>query len=71
MTRKQLLRLARSQGWDVQMTRGGHYRLTHPNAATPIMTASTPRHREGCKRDLARMRRMLALGKAEGARHEP
>jgi predicted RNA binding protein YcfA (HicA-like mRNA interferase family) len=38
---KELLRWARGRGWTANKTRGGHWRLRHPNGAIVFMS-STP-----------------------------
>ena len=42
---KQVLRQAEAQGWRVQPTRGGHWKLTHPGGGIVVTSSSPSDHR--------------------------
>jgi predicted RNA binding protein YcfA (HicA-like mRNA interferase family) len=42
---KQQLRQAEAHGWRVQPTRGGHWKLTHPDGGTVVTSSSPSDHR--------------------------
>jgi hypothetical protein len=54
---RQLRSLASAYGWSLEHTRGGHLKLTHPAAAVPIFTASTPSDRRALRNVRAELRR--------------
>ena len=37
-----LIRQIEAMGWSVSKTNGGHLRLSHPDAAYPVIASSTP-----------------------------
>jgi hypothetical protein len=45
--------------WKCEMTRGNHYRLTHPDSRTVLFTGVTPSDHRADKRLHAQMRRAL------------
>jgi predicted RNA binding protein YcfA (HicA-like mRNA interferase family) len=56
---RELQRLAERNGWIVRRTNGGHLRLTHPQATTPVFASSTPSDHRALANALAQMRRVL------------
>jgi predicted RNA binding protein YcfA (HicA-like mRNA interferase family) len=54
---KQLVKIARRQGWTVEPTRGGHLKLIPPNGGQFVVLASTPSDHRVWKNDRARLRR--------------
>jgi predicted RNA binding protein YcfA (HicA-like mRNA interferase family) len=53
---ERLLRRASACGWLVMRTRGGHWRLRHPNGGI-VVTSSTPSDRRAVLNMRAQMRR--------------
>jgi predicted RNA binding protein YcfA (HicA-like mRNA interferase family) len=53
---KQQLRQAEAHGWRVQPTRGGHWRLLHPDGGIIVMS-STPSDCRALRNMRAQMRR--------------
>lgn len=56
------------QGWDVAKTPGGHLRMSHPDAASPIFASSTTSDKRTIQNTLACCRRAL---RSEGMRFNP
>lgn len=56
------------QGWDVAKTPGGHLRMSHPDAASPIFASSTTSDKRTIQNTLACCRRAL---RSEGMRFSP
>jgi hypothetical protein len=52
----ELIACAKSYGWIVKRTAGGHLRMTHPNGAL-IYSASTPSDWRATRNAVARLRR--------------
>lgn len=57
--RRDLLKLARTGGWLLSPTRGGHLRLEHPEADRVVITSSTPSDHRTLVNTRAEMRRAL------------
>jgi predicted RNA binding protein YcfA (HicA-like mRNA interferase family) len=70
--RKALRHMARRDGWHIQPTRGGHYRLDHPEASKPVFAAKSPRDSKVLLHIAKDMRRALAgdpgFSRGEGER---
>jgi predicted RNA binding protein YcfA (HicA-like mRNA interferase family) len=65
MTRREreLKALARQHGgWTVEQTRGGHYRLRHPNGAI-VFTPTTPSCHRSLQNTASELRRALRRGR--------
>ena len=58
-THQDVLARARTAGWTVSYTGGGHLRLDHPEAAFPVFTSSTPSDWRTAKNLAAQLRRAL------------
>lgn len=52
---RQLIRLAKKQGWSAELTKGGHVRLTPPNGDYIVMPS--PSDWRGIRNAKARLRR--------------
>jgi predicted RNA binding protein YcfA (HicA-like mRNA interferase family) len=55
---KQLLDEARKQGWVVERTRNGHWRLRAPDGVTTVIVAGTSGDQNSIQHAVARMRRV-------------
>lgn len=49
----------REQGWDLSITRGGHVKGVHPQAASPLFFAATSGDKRQVKHVRAQARRLL------------
>lgn len=54
---RQLLREARRQGWRVERTKKGHYKLWPPDGGPPEILPGTPSDWRSLKNAIARLRR--------------
>lgn len=59
---RQLIKRAEREGWSAEKTRKGHWRLTHPNAATPVIAPGTPSDHRFVNNVEAELRRALRRG---------
>jgi predicted RNA binding protein YcfA (HicA-like mRNA interferase family) len=59
MKARDLIRVAKREGWSVTRTGGDHLRLEHPQAARPVFTGLTPSDRRTIHNVRADMRRQL------------
>jgi hypothetical protein len=59
MSARDLIRFAERDGWSASVSRRGHIRLDHPEAAMPIFAASTPSDHRALANAIAMMRRAL------------
>ena len=53
---KELLKEAEGQGWRIEKTKGGHWRVFSPDGAGIVYVASTPSDHRGFKNTIAKMR---------------
>jgi hypothetical protein len=53
---RQILKEARRQGWRVELTRSGHYKLYPPGGERPLFTGSTPSSPSAIRNLLSAMR---------------
>ena len=58
---EQLWRRLRRQGFTVERTEGGHYRITHPSMASPVFGPSTPSDTHSLRNLQAKLRRAMAF----------
>jgi len=54
---EQVVRAARRQGWRVEKTRNGHWKLYAPNGRDIVVAAGTPRGRSSVDDTIAKLRR--------------
>jgi predicted RNA binding protein YcfA (HicA-like mRNA interferase family) len=57
--RKDVAKLARQEGWSIEVTGGGHVRLTHPRAKRYVIASYTTTDWHALKKVRAAMRRAL------------
>jgi predicted RNA binding protein YcfA (HicA-like mRNA interferase family) len=60
---KELLATARAQGWRVEATRSGHYKLYSPHSGGIVVVGGTPGDRYALAKAVTRMRRYGFLWK--------
>lgn len=53
--RRKLIRGLEAEGYTVDYTGGGHFRITHPQMGGPVFTGSSP----SCPRSVLNLRAML------------
>jgi hypothetical protein len=54
---RQIIRIAKDQGWAVSRTRKNHYRLCPPTPHDCVITSGTPSSQRSVRQALAQLRR--------------